>query len=327
MTFDVSANRYTLPAFGKYTKNSSYENFLSLVELPDEARSSNDIRKYIAQISPNESPVEDEYGKPEDLRIPAWNQNISNVLYGEEESGRWDSSSLLSKKAMLIPPEDPFLLTEMPQIVYDKEWFPNIARKFHGEVEKDGLDRKKLHDIVHKNIKFSEMLLAACIWYPWDYKDGCIFCESAQVKPAYDLSSNNQDDCCAGNFGILTYEGDLEESHIACKRYDSINLFNKVRGSIKISFGNGQIVPSSAWRKIFHCEPSDESPYRWVDKNGIEVLRFERIASPIREATHEAYIRQPILFRWICNMEWFRQKLEELQLRVFFITSYEPMPF
>lgn len=228
---------------------------------------------------------------------------------------------------MLIPLEDPFLLTDMPQIVYDEEWFPDVPWKSHGDVEKGGLRIEELHDVVYKNIKSSEILLAACIWYPWNYKDGCIFYELTQVKPAYDLSSNNQIDCCVGNFGLLTYEGDIEESHFACKQYDSINLFNKVRGNIKISFGNGQVVPSSAWRKIFHCEPSDESPYRWVDENGVEVLRLERIASPIREATREVYIRQPILFRWICNKEWLKQKLEELQLRVCFITSHERMPF
>lgn len=327
LTFETSADKYTLPSFGEYAKDSPYENFLRLVELPNEARSSNDIRAYIAQLSSSESLGEDEYGKLEDLRIPAWDQNISNVLFGEEAAGRWDNSPLLSKKSMLIPLEDPFLLTEMPQIVYDEEWFPDIPRRSHGDVEKDRLDKKKLHDVAQKNIKGSEMLLAACIWYPWDHKEGCIFCESAQIKSAYDLSSNNQDDCCAGNFGLLTYEGDLEESHIACKHYDGINLFNKVRGNIKLSFGNGQIVPSSAWKKVFHCEPSDETPYRWVDENGIDVLRFERIASPIRETNHETYIRQPVLFRWICNMEWLKQKLDELQLKVFFITSYEEMPF
>lgn len=327
LTFEASVNGYTLPTCGEYVKNSTYENFLSLVESPDDARSSNDIRRYIAQFPSNELPREDEYGKPEDLRIPTWNQDINNVLYGEEMSGRWGSSSLLSKKSLLIPLEDPFLLTDMPQIAYDEEWFPDIPHRYHEDGKKDGLSSEKLHDIVHKNIQSSEMLLAACIWYPWNYKDGCIFYELAQIKSAYDLSSNNQDDYCAGNFGLLTYEGDIEESHIACKRYDSINLFNKVRGSIKISFGNGQIVPSSAWRKIFHCEPSDESPYRWVDENGIEVLRFERTISPIREATQEAYIRQPTLFRWICNAEWLKQILEELQLRVCFITSHETIPF
>lgn len=126
LTFEASANEYTLPTFGEYVKDSSYENFLSLVELPDEAISSNDIRRYIAQLPVSELPREDEYGKPEDLRIPTWNQDIGNVLYGEEESGRWDSSSLLSKKSMLIPLEDPFLLTDMPQIIYDEEWFPDI---------------------------------------------------------------------------------------------------------------------------------------------------------------------------------------------------------
>lgn len=327
LTFDAPAGEYRLPKDGECARNSPYENFLSLVERQDEAVSNNDIRRYIAQLPTGEYFGEDKYGEPEDLRIPASDPDIYKVLYGEEKSGRWDNSSLLSKKSMLISAEDPFLLTDMPQIVYDEEWFSDIPRRTHGDVEKNRLSNEELHDIVYKNIKSSEVLLAACIWYPWNYKDGNIFCELAQVKSIYDLSNNNQDDCCVGNFGLLIYEGDIEESHIAYEHYNSINLFNKVRGSIKIPFGNAQIVPSSAWRKIFHCKPSDESPYTWVDENSIEVLRFERIASPIREATQEAYFRQPVLFRWVCNAEWLKQKLEELQLRIFFFTSHETMPF
>lgn len=325
LTFDAPAGEYRLPKDGECARNSPYENFLSLVERQDEAVSNNDIRRYIAQLPTGEYFGEDKYGEPEDLRIPASDPDIYKVLYGEEKSGRWDNSSLLSKKSMLISAEDPFLLTDMPQIVYDEEWFSDIPRRTHGDVEKNRLSNEELHDIVYKNIKSSEVLLAACIWYPWNYKDGNIFCELAQVKSIYDLSNNNQDDCCVGNFGLLIYEGDIEESHIAYEHYNSINLFNKVRGSIKIPFGNAQIVPSSAWRKIFHCKPSDESPYTWVDENSIEVLRFERIASPIREATQEAYFRQPVLFRWVCNAEWLKQKLGELQLRIFFFTSHEAL--
>lgn len=51
MTFEATANEYTLPAPERYAKDSAYENFLSLVEHPNEAKSSNDIRGYIAQFS------------------------------------------------------------------------------------------------------------------------------------------------------------------------------------------------------------------------------------------------------------------------------------
>lgn len=61
LTFEAVANEYTLPVFGKYTKGGTYENFLSLVEHPDEAKSSNDIRGYIAQLSADELPREDEH--------------------------------------------------------------------------------------------------------------------------------------------------------------------------------------------------------------------------------------------------------------------------
>lgn len=327
LTFEAPAKEYTLKFSGEYNKNSSYERFLSLVEQAEGSVSSDDIRGYIASLSDDKQYKEDEYGKICDLKIPALEKSIDNVLYDVEKSGRWEGVSLLHKKSMLIPLEDPFLLTDMPQIIYDEKWFPDASRGFSEDMEKVVLNRKKLSDIVRMNIKSTETMLAACVWYPWNYKDGTVFYELSQIKSVYDLSSNDQNDYCIGNFGLLIYDGEIEETNNARERYNAINLFDIVRGNIKISFGNGQIVPSSAWRKVFCCEPSDESPYRWIDESGVEVLRFERIASPIRNTNQKAYTRQPILFRWIVNTKWFEQKLEELSLRTIFITSCEEIPF
>ena len=178
-------------------------------------------------------------------------------------------------------------------------------------------------------LRVQEVLLAACIWYPWNYKDGNIFCELAQVKSIYDLSNNNQDDCCAQEIlDCLSMKEILKNPILPMNIIIVLIVFNKVRGSITIPYqGTHKLFRRQHGEKIFHCKPSDESPYTWVDENSIEVLRFERIASPIREATQEAYFRQPVLFRWVCNAEWLKQKLEELQLRIFFFTSHETMPF
>lgn len=43
---------------------------------------------------------------------------------------------------------------------------------------------------------------------------------------------------------------------------------------------------------LVKCNLKNDDPYTWVDRTGMEVLRFERIASPFREIMQEAYIRQ-----------------------------------
>lgn len=66
--------------------------------------------------------------------------------------------------------------------------------------------------------------------------------------------------------------------------------------------------------------------YCWRDENGNIVLRFERIASPIREAMHEKYYRQPILFRWLCNSEWLKETLCKHNLHLRYVSRLESIP-
>lgn len=89
---------------------------------------------------------------------------------------------------------------------------------------------------------------------------------------------------------------------------------------------NCQIAPAEIWREDFNCFPDSTSPYRWLDKDGNVVLRFERIASPIREAMHEKYYRQPTLFRWVCNLEWLEKTLLKYDLRLRYVSRIEKIP-
>ena len=60
--------------------------------------------------------------------------------------------------------------------------------------------------------------------------------------------------------------------------------------------------------------------------NTIDDVRFERIASPIREAMHEKYYRQPILFRWLCNSEWLKETLCKHNLHLRYVSRLESIP-
>jgi len=50
------------------------------------------------------------------------------------------------------------------------------------------------------------------------------------------------------------------------------------------------------------------------------------IASPIREGLQEAYVRQPLLFRWVCDEEWLNTVLERNNLCIYPIFSQYRYP-
>lgn len=105
-----------------------------------------------------------------------------------------------------------------------------------------------------------------------------------------------------------------------------VSLFKVVGGNMFFYLCNSQIAPSEIWREGFKCVPDHTSPYCWRDENGNIVLRFERIASPIREAMHEKYYRQPILFRWLCNSEWLKETLCKHNLHLRYVSRLESIP-
>ncbi len=133
-------------------------------------------------------------------------------------------------------------------------------------------------------------------------------------------------DASLGNYGLLINEQELDESRDTTIGMGGVSLFNRVCGNLRLYFGNCQVVPTSIWRGLFECEPKGNDPYKWVDSSGQEVLRFERIASPVREVMHEAYIRQPILFRWVCNETWLKAMLKCENLGVIRFCTQEPYP-
>lgn len=323
--YDAESCEYVLPTIGFTNDSSSYENFLSLIDDYEvNSDTADSIRRYIDQFSIKDKYIKDKYSKAEDTRIPVFNQDIDRILYGEERIGHFNSTPLISKKSRLVSPEDPFILTEMPQIVYG--WFPNLDTHNNKSQVKSLLSDFNFNELVRKEIKQGETLLSSCLWYPWGYKDGVVYGEVSKIESINNSFRNNRFDWCLGNVGLLYKEGMIDETISTTLYNGGLSLFNCIGGSIRINYGNSQFNPSSVWRDVFKCKPSDSSPYVWLDENNNEVLHFERIASPFREGVREAYMRQPILFRWICNSEWLEEKLKELKLRIWFINSIEKMP-
>lgn len=323
ISYNALAINHTLSTSGIVEDNSYYERFLSLVESCGKSASIDSIRRYIFQISPLEKYIEDRYSEAGDSRIPAINMQPGEILYDKDKDGQWSSIPLIRKKSRLLPVEDPVLLTGMPIISFDKEWFPDIRNTYNGEKE-SGLSNEQLHNIAHAHITEGNVLLAASLWYPWGHKEGAIYIESSKIKFLFDRSHSEEFDWCIGNFGLLACEGSIDETHNSAVGIGGASLFNRVGGGQKLFFGNCQMAPASIWCKLFACHPKQGNPYIWVDQYEREVLWYERIASPDREARQEAFIRQPFLCRWICNENWL--KMASSDLEVYHITSIEPYP-
>ena len=134
-------------------------------------------------------------------------------------------------------------------------------------------------------------------------------------------------DSCIGCYGLLINEEMMYESRNSTFGTGGISLFNRVCGNFMLYFGNCQLAPSSAWKDYLGCAPKIDDPYTWVDHSGSEVLRFERIASPVREIMREAYIRQPILFRWVCRKSWLENFLQRNHLCLISFGTQEPYPY
>jgi len=320
------AINYEIPEDGITDEDNCYRNFFSLIERYKGREEVDAIRKCLCEAIPLESYVKDRFANHGDSHIPVINMLPGRIFYDKEKSEDWAFIPLSEKKARLIPPEDPYLLTEMPQMVFDGEWFPEITVNYDGKKNME-LTISDLHNIVHSHIGEDEIVLAANLWYPWGHREGTIYTEASKIDLPIKMERPSQFDACLGSYGLLISEDAMDESRDTTVGTGGLSLFNRICGCFKLCFGNCQLAPSSVWRNIFKCKPKNNEPYTWVNDSGVEILRFERIASPVREIVREAYIRQPILFRWVCNKSWLNAVLQNKHLYLVPFCTQEPYPY
>ena len=330
---EVGRVSYTAPAICYEFSEDSFADednyfrgFVSLIERFKGRAEADSIRKCLFEAAPLEIYEKDHFANDGDSHIPTISEYPGKIFYAKEKCDELSVIPLGKKKATLIPPEDPFLLTEMPRMVFDSEWFPDVTVSHDGKQNPD-LSTSDLRDIAHSHIDEDEIVLAASLWYPWDHRGGTIYTESSKIDLPIDLPRPINFDACFGSYGLLINEEAMYESLDTELGMGGRSLFNRVCGNMNLYFGNCQLAPSSAWRDYLECVPKDNDPYTWVDKSGKEVLHFERIAAPVREIMREAYIRQPILFRWICNKSWLGDFLRTKHLCLIPFGVQEKYPY
>ncbi len=324
ISYEALGREYVLQKHGLTIRKSFYENFLSLIDEYGYGGLADAVRRHILQVETIENYIHDPYGVTGDSKIPVIDLQIGELLYSIEQAGYLDGIPLLDKKSRLLPPEDPFIMTELPTMTFDHEWFPEVVVRDNSDGV--GLSCEQLQEIAHHNIENGEVVLAACLWYPWGHSDGAIYIESSMLSEDKAEKETSIFDWCLGNYGLLSHEGALCETTNAPQFMDGFSLFNRVGGMQKIIYGNCQLAPSSIWRQMFNCRPDPNNPLILLNNEDVIVLRFERIAAPFREGLQETYIRQPILFRWICNKSWLDTTLSNSSICLSRIFQEEKYP-
>lgn len=324
--FDAPSESFSLPASGYYDKNSIYESYISLLE--NHGLSSqllNRLRRLANKIQKSLHSFNEPYIKHEvDLIIPPINILMEKILYDVEKKERYDNIPLIERKSYLLVKEDPFLITDNPRFVFDETLISGNADNIDKHNLSNSNNKMLFSKIVSIDLPPDRKVLAGCMWYPWNHEDGAVFYETAKLRSCWAPVSKDFE-WSLGNFGLLCNEGDIIEEFSYSLSSGGKNLFKRVGGVLRFQYGNSQLIPSILWREVLNCSPSDKTPYIWLNENGEEVLWFERIASPMREAMREYYIRQPIIFRWVCDSAWIKQKLQELGLRMIIVSKVEEM--
>lgn len=324
ISVEANAANINLPSCGEKDTKSYCDFFFSLVP-KDEPETIDSIKRFIAKNQPLTQYIDDKYLDDGDSRIPTYSTELDEILYNVEKEGKWDSVPLVQKKSGIMLAEDPFILTEMPTVVFDEEWFPDTTNTYSTSGN-EVISNEQLLKIIQNGVPNDKVLLAGSLWYPWGRKDGAICLLTSKIDTIFSFFFQDEMDWSVGNYGVLANEGTICETNYSEINFGGTSLFNRVGGCLKIIFGNSQMVPSAFWKNCLKCFPCEDNPYIWVNQQGKKVLWFERIVSPIRKTTRESYIRQPNLFRWICDSEWLNNFLKDNGLVLRYISSFESYP-
>ncbi len=323
--YDSDSEDYSLPESGDYDDDSFYEPYFGLLDrggVPTELLTG--LRRMGYNTTKSLSYAKDPYLEHEvDMVIFPYNTLMEKVLYGVEKKVRLDCIPIIVKKSYLLLREDPFIITDIPRFIFDEKLISENANN----IDKHTITNNRIQfsKIVSMELPENRKVLAGCMWYPWEHEDGAVFVETEKVFLNRSIIKKDIE-WSLGNYGLLSNEGNIKEEFIADIYSGGMGLFKRVGGARRLYFGNSQMIPSIIWKELLDCTPSEKTPYIWINENGEEVLWFERIASPMREAMREHYIRQPIIFRWVCDSEWIHKKLQELGLKMHMVSIIEEMP-
>jgi hypothetical protein len=250
----------------------------------------------------------------------------SQILYGEDKKGRWKYAPTSVKAQSLLSMDDAWIISEMPIVSNSVVW--NIEQDLKKHLKHNTLTNSKIlfEKIVHENIKDSQSVIGACVWYPIGYTDGFIYSESSKVISNQTLIKDRSITHSLNPGSIMVHMDELIEIEYEDVYENGVCLTNSIVGSSSFIYGNCMMYPSTYIRELLEIKPKKYNPLIWIDKEGNEVLYFERYVYPFRELLQESYFRQPLLSRWVCNKELISRVAKEKNLTHYSTNKIERMP-
>lgn len=317
----ANAKDHHLPSDGAELTECSFDRFINLIDHVLPETTIHGLRRYLMNSSPLRMLKKDPYIGSSDTSLPAISCVPGELFYQFEKDNLLPAIPLAKKKGYLLGSDDPFLATSIPNIDFSSTIFPLLKQEH--SIDSTMFTSEELSRIAQASILPDETVVAACLWLPWKQNEGIEFNQVLKVRLEW-ARPDSDFDWCLGSYSTLIYEGDLVET--SCSSYGNVSLFNKVGGNQMLYMGNCHLVPSSAWRRFFKCSPMKANPLIWLDHSGAPVLRFEYVAQPNRMLAQQAYIRQPILFRWICNKSWLDTALNTYGFQSYMVSETLPYP-
>lgn len=250
----------------------------------------------------------------------------TEILYGEEKKGRWIDVPFSIKAQSLLPMDDAWIISEMPKISNKESW--DIEEELKELLKKDTISISKpyFEKIVHEDIDEEKEVIGACLWYPIGNKDGLIYTETSKMISKQVLIKDLTITVALNPGSIISNMDELFEIEYENIYDNGVCLTNSIVGSSSFMYGNCMIYPSQYLRELLEIKPMINNPLIWVDKEGNEVMYFERFVYPYRELNRENYFRQPLLSRWVCNKELVNKVAKENNLTYYLANKVELMP-
>ena len=282
-----------------------------------------DIRHEIEWSSPEDSVNKSTnvYSRREDVECPTYptEKIAEKILYREYANGRWEFFSKCYMAARLIDPSDVWIMSNMP-IYKDASESGIEAAIAELEGGRDTLDANSTSAISSIDLNPNELLLGWKLYIPFSRTDQYEYMQVARVTSAFSSAKNPIIDMALGCYGLLASDLGDNQSYFDSS-FLSLPLFCVVGGCITMTYCDAQIVPADTLYDL-GLVPKKDNPLIWIDDFGTPVIWYERIIFPVSHGySHEAYYRQPQVWRWVCNQSAFKKILSDHACVLYYVND------
>lgn len=257
----------------------------------------------------------------EDVECPIYptEKTAEKILYREYANGRWGIFSKCYMAARLIDPSDVWIMSSLP-IYKDTRESGIEAAIAELEDGRDTLDASSISAISNIGLNPNELLLGWKLYIPFNRTDQYKCTQVARVAPAFSSTKKPIIDMALGCYGLLASDLGDNQSYFD-PSFLSLPLFCLVGGCITMTYCDAQIVPADTLYDL-GLMPKRDNPLIWIDDFGTPVIRYERIIFPISHGySHEAYYRQPQVWRWVCNQSVFEKILSDHACILYYVND------